>query len=476
MDIHRILEYKIGNIPVLFFALLFSLLGLSLLTPILGLQLWVGVLAGLIVLGIIFTTFTEYRYSLILLLFYAYFLFLFARILNIPIPLGLPFDLLLGIICISAVVKYSKGNALTNKNPFTTPIGIALLIYLAFDIFELFNPYSYDLSWGVSPFKVTVAYVIGFYVFYKAFDNVRFIKLFMFAWLALSLIAALYGLKQEYIGLTEWEWQWLTNDPKRYSLTFQWGRLRKWSIFSDASAFGLVMSYSAISCFVLMLGPFKTIYRVIALISGILMTVAMSYSGTRTATAMVPLGLGIYFLMNMNNRLTVGVAIISAFIFMAIMFGPFYSPTIIRIRSTFDTDDPSLAFRGFKRERLQDYVLNHPIGGGLGTANETAGRLSTTYDPDNGYLRTALDKGVLGLLIQLGLFFTVMLKAINGYYASEDKKIKSIYASFIASFFAITVAQFFQDSVDQKPVNFIISAGFAMVVRLKEFDYKDINN
>lgn len=473
MTLHKFLEYKILGVPILFFVLLGALLGFGFLTPFLGIKVWAGVLGLVIVLGVLFTTFTDYKYGLLILVFYAYFLFFIGNILKLNIPVGVPFDLLLFAIAIAAAIKsYNSNKIISNSHPFGTPLGIMLLIWGCYDVVQLINPNTYSVALGISPVRVTIAFLVGFYAFYKAFDDLKFIKLFVITTLALSLFGAIYGLKQEYIGLADWEWEWLTSDPRRYSLMYQWGRVRKWSIFSDVSTFGIVMAFSAISCFILMLGPFRKTYRFLLFFAGLLMIMAMSYSGTRTATAMLPLGLGIYFLMNMNNKVTVGVAVLAGLVFLAIMYGPFYGPTLTRIRSTFNSDDPSLGFREYKRKKLQNYVYTHPIGGGLGTANETAGRLSTTYDPDNGYLRTALDKGMPGLLIQLALFFTILWTAVTGYYNTESKKIRILFASFIGSFFAISVAQFFQDAVEQKPVNFIIISFLAMIVRLKEVDQK----
>ncbi|MEM7106950.1 MAG: O-antigen ligase family protein [Bacteroidota bacterium] len=425
-----------------------------------------------IVASIVFTTFTDYRYALIILLAYGYFLFFIGNILNINVPVGVPFDLLLFTIFLAVLIKnnFSTSIPRLETNPYKTPLGIILLIWAGFDFLTIFNPLTYGLYLGVPPIRVTLTFVLGFYIFYQASTSYSFIKLFIIAFLALSILGGLYGLKQEFIGLADWEWKWLTSDPRRYSLFYQWGRIRKWSFFSDVSTFGILMSFSAISCFILMLGPFKRVYRITALVGGVVMSLAMSYSGTRTAVAMIPLGLAIYFMLNMTNRITIGIAIGTLVVFLAVMYGPFYGPTFTRIRSTFNSDDPSLDFRGYKRKKLQEYVMSHPLGGGLGTANETAGRLSSTYDPDNGYLRTALDKGFPGLLLQFLFFFTILFTAIEAYFSCKNQKIKFIYASFIGSFFAISVAQFFQDAIEQKPTYYIITAYLAFIVRLKDYD------
>ncbi|MBL3658180.1 O-antigen ligase family protein [Fulvivirga sediminis] len=463
-------ERKLFGVPVLFFALLIFCAMITSLIPLFGWKLFGVVLGAVVGLSVVVIAFTSYRLALMIFGAYGFLLFLIGDTLRLNLPMGVPFEILIGIIFIAILVKnkYSEIHE-EDSNPFANAYGVTLLLFLGLDLILIVNS---PLESFIPSIRSTFSLVMGYYCFYKGFKSKQFIKNFIVLILALSFFGALYGLRQEYVGLTDAEWQWLTSDPRRFQLFYIWGHVRKWSFFSDVNACGLTMAFTGIFSIVMAFGPFKTTNRIILVVMAIAMLLTMSYSGTRTATAMVPLGLAFYFLLTIDKTRTLLISAAVILIFGALIFGPFYGSTLNRIRSTFNSDDPSLNFREYKRKKLQSYVLSHPIGGGLGTANETAGRLSTTYDPDNGYLRTALDKGIPGLLVQLALFFVFMILATNAFYDMKFERNKAITAAFMASFFAITVAQFFQDAVEQKPINLLIFSGIAMVLRLKELDDK----
>jgi len=119
---------------------------------------------------------------------------------------------------------------------------------------------------------------------------------------------------------------------------------------------------------------------------------------------------------------------------------------------------------------LQAHILRNPFGTGLGTANGVAKRLTVTADTDSGYLRTAVDKGILGLILQLGLYCSVMIIGVRAYYRCRDIQIKSIYAAYLSGFFALTFANFYQDVSDQKPLSILLIAVFAVMLRLENME------
>src|SRR5436190_20704998 len=130
--------------------------------------------------------------------------------------------------------------------------------------------------------------------------------------------------------------------------------MRKYSFLSDPSSYGLFMAMGGLACLVLALGPFSGILRLFLLGCGMISLVAMSYSGTRTATAMVAAGIAMYILLTLRSRQTIMFTVAAVFIGGILFFGPFYGGTINRIRSTFSpSEDPSMVVRDIKRQRLQ---------------------------------------------------------------------------------------------------------------------------
>src|SRR5690606_14492792 len=142
------------------------------------------------------------------------------------------------------------------------------------------------------------------------------------------------------------------------------------------------------------------------------------------------------------------------FIGLILLFGPFYGSTMSRLRSTFKaSEDPSMAVRDYKRTMFQDYVQTHPIGAGLNTVGNSGDRYSPghpmagQWDPDSGYLFTALETGWIGLLIIQGMFFIVLLSGINSFFSMTDPVLKTYMLVYIVPFLAMSVAHFAQDAM-----------------------------
>ncbi|MFZ6011977.1 MAG: O-antigen ligase family protein, partial [Bacteroidota bacterium] len=430
------------------------------------------IIVGCFLMGVIIKDFKIGFYALFAL---GIFMFYIDRVVPVPIPLGVAYDALAGFVFIALF--------LNNKNQrdwtlFKNPITITFFIITIYQILQFFNPYAVShVGWLVSLRNNTsfLMYVVCF----QLFRNVTDVRRFTAFWIGLATIVALYGIYQEIFGLTDAEWAWMYRIPDRIKLYFIWGRMRKFSLLSDPSSFGLFMAFSAIACVVMAMGPFKFLTRILYGFLAVIMFMSMSYSGTRTAIAMVAVGLGFYILMTIRNKKTMIATMAAVFIGVIIFFGPFYGGTINRIRSTFNPDeDASMSVRDRKRVRLQTYVLTHPIGGGLFTTGQNGMRysrgheLAGGWDPDSGYLLTALEMGWIGLIIFQVFFFLIMVKGINNYFSINDPLLKTYTLAYIVPFMALSVAHFTQDAMFQKPVNLIIIATYALVIKMPTFEKK----
>jgi hypothetical protein len=137
-----------------------------------------------------------------------------------------------------------------------------------------------------------------------------------------------------------------------------------------------------------------------------------------------------------------------------------------------------MSVRDTKRTRMQEYVRTHPIGGGISTTGKngvkySAGHyLAGGWDPDSGYLLTALEMGWIGLLIFQVFFFIVIVTGIKNYFAINDPLIKTYILTYLVPFLALSVAHFTQDAIFQKPVNVIVIVAYALMIKLPSFEKK----
>jgi putative inorganic carbon (HCO3(-)) transporter len=441
-----------------------------------------GVAGGIMAVGgigamlLVLLVFNNYRDGFLLIVFYSFFMFHIYRIIPpsmAGIPVGVGVDLLLVLVLLSVLVHKQRPGEKLESSSYKNPVIYAFMIFLGYTMLLLLHPSSRSVLGRVVAVREMIMLVTSLLIVLHVFRTDKMIKFFLKFWIFFATLAALYGIYQEIFGLQDWELRWLNSNPETAKLAFIWGHYRKWSFLSDINAFGLFMSYAGIVCIVLALGPFSILKRAVLASAGCLMLVSMTYSGTRTAMAMVVFGFLFYVVISLHKLSTLVVAFVFTACFLGIYFGPFYGGTFSRIRSTVNvSEDASMNVRKSTRSRMQPYIQAHPFGGGLNTAghvglqNEPDHTLAGQWDPDSGYLKTALERGYIGLLIQLGLYATILIFGIINYFKTTDPSIKIIYCAYLCGFFALSIANFAQDSMEQKPVNLILMGSIASMIAL----------
>lgn len=392
-----------------------------------------------------------------------------------------PFGVVLDVVSVLAFIAMFFIKDKRRWVGLRSPITYAFTLIVIYQLLQAFNPNAVSITGWLVALRGNTSFLL-FFVFFAMFASFTQVKRFTIVWLGLAAVVALYGIYQEQFGLSPKEMAWVHASPGRVDLLFIWGHLRKFSFLSDPSSFGLFMAFSGLASLAMAIGPFQPLHRMAFLFMGIIMLMSMGYSGTRTAFAMVAVGVAFYLVLTLRNRKTIllGAVVVVATILM--LFGPFHGSTINRVRSTVNmNEDASMGVRDRKRIRLQEYVISHPIGGGLNTTGINGVRysmghpLALGFDPDSGYLMTALELGWIGLIIGLGFFFLVMLKGIQNYFELDDPLLKTITLAYIVPFMALSVAHYAQDAMWGKPVYMVIIATSALMIRLPSLQNRTLN-
>jgi putative inorganic carbon (hco3(-)) transporter len=432
----------------------------------------IGSILGITLLG---AAVKDYRIGFYALFTMAIFMFYFDRMMTINFPVGTIYD---GLAALTFVAIFLNGQNKTDWSVFRSPITITFLIITFYQVLQVFNPSAVSrVAWLVA--MRTNTSILIFLVCFQMFSTLKDVKRFTTYWLVISMIVTLYGFYQEFIGLTDFEMNWITGNPERLKLYFIWGKMRKFSFLSDPSAYGLFTAMGGLAFMALAMGPFKASFRLCMAFCAMLHFIAMSYSGTRTAIAMVAVGIVFYIILTLRNKNTLVAAVVMVFFGAIMLFGPFYGGTMNRIRSTFNpSEDPSMEVRDKKRIRLQQYILAHPIGGGLNTTGQNGVRYSSGHplaqgwDADSGYLFIGLEMGYIGLVLFLVLFFLVIVKGINNYFYINDPLLKTINVAYLVPLMALSVAHFTQDAMFTKPMNIVVLAAYAVILRVATFEKK----
>lgn len=460
------------------FAIFALLLLLSLATTYViayqGMVMGIWVLLASLGILLVAIVLKDYRVGFYLIFFMGIFMFYVDRMAHITFPTGTVYDALI-VLVFAAMLMEKKYHDWTRFKNSVTIMFVVLMVYQAL---QLFNPSANSVVGWLVSLRGTTSFLL-YIVCFHMFSSVKEVTRFTVVWLTTALVIALYGVYQHVFGLNGFELAWMNEEPERADLYIIWGQLRVFSFLSDPSAFGLFTGASGLAAMVLALGPFKWFYRLGFAVLTVILLVAMSYSGTRTAMALVAVGIAFYIIIMLHNRKTLIASVIMVIFGAALLFGPFYGGTINRLRSTFNaSEDPSMAVRDIKRIRLQEYVQTHPIGGGLNTVGKNGDRyspgheLAGPWDPDSGYLLTALETGPIGLLIFQGMFFIVLLKGINNFFAIRDPLLKTYLLVYIVPFMALSVAHFTQDAMFHKPTIMVVFATYALVLKIPAFERK----
>lgn len=415
----------------------------------------------------------NFRYGTFLLFLYSAVIFQVARMLDSGLPFGILFDFMIILAFISVLFSRNDNNKLDFK--FSSSITRIYIITFIYFGFQIANPAATSIAgWLASSRSFTL--LLLYFVFLSFFSNTISIKRFIYLWLMIAIVAALYGLSQEFLGLMDFEWKYIYAVPERYSLFYNWGHMRVFSIFSDPSTFGIFMAFSGLSSLILAFGPFNVTKRVLLLLFSLVMFLSMSFSGTRTAYALVMVGVVFFIVLNIKNPKVLAGSMVMVMGFVILMVGPFYSGPIIRMRSTFKLgDDPSMRVRDNNRVIYQKYIQTHPIGGGVNTAGVPGLKYSPSHPlagrpPDSGYIKTALELGWIGLIIAMALNATVVFKGISNHYKLKNSRLKTYNIAFAIPFFALSVANFTQDAMIQKPIIVPIIATYALMVKIMDIE------
>lgn len=461
---------------LIYILLSFISVGLAFGISVFGTTLGVVFLAIIIGFPVAIYSGVNLKFGIICLLSFSYCLGFNRFIPNVP--LGIAMDVLLTFMLIGLLVDKWKRN---DYSAAGNPISYVVWIWIIYNFLEFLNPMASRQVW-IYVIRGIALLMMFYFIVLHATDNFKFVKTIINLWLVLTLIGALYGLFQEFHGLTQAEKDWVARDEFRFNLIFNWGRYRIFSFFTDPTVFGILMAYTGLFCIALLPGPFSFGYKIFLTVCAGIMLLAMVYAGTRTAYALVPAGLLFFALLTLQKRTLIICAVIgglgAAIIFSDIRsVGPFLTTNNLeRIRSAFKpSEDPSFKVREKSQAFIKPFIQSHPFGAGLGSIGIWSVRFTPNsplakFAPDSGYVRVAVELGWVGLIVYCIFFITVLIVGVRNYYRMKDPLLRTYMAALLAVVFGIVIANYPQEALIQAPTILIFYIIMAFIVRLKKLD------
>lgn len=411
--------------------------------------------------------------------FYCIILFtLPARLFSFELPLGvvIPATGYLSVLCVLSG-QYRKRT--DSAGFWKTPISLMMLVIFSFQLLEVFNPEIESRAGWWNFFQKQILYLLFYYVSFLMLDSLEKIRRFVKYWIILSIIVALWAVKQQFLGFTDFEEAYIHSDPNITNLLFQGGMFRKYSLLPDPAAFGIMSASSGLFTLVLAIRtPIKK-YRIQLYLITLLLIIASTYSGTRTCNVMLVAGLLAYIIFTFNEKRTLILSFVSLCLAIFLLFGPTRnSPIISRMKTTLQgSKEPSNMVRDANRKNIQPYIYEHPMGGGLQTCGEEGRKFYPDhrlagYPPDSGYMKIMLEQGWIGLAIHIIFYFFILHRGITGFYDCRKKEIKTLYMAFTVCFFSLIVGQYSQLGISQYPQYLFYLATLVIFYKLKEYDTK----
>ncbi|WP_338874065.1 O-antigen ligase family protein [Spirosoma sp. SC4-14] len=378
----------------------------------------------------------------------------FTRFVQSDLPFGLSLDGVLMLTLLSVFLNAKR----MNWKRLRHPVYFLLVFWLVYTILELLNPEApYKPAWFYHARAFSLNWFYMATIMLVVPITKEEIKLLIKTWLIWSFLAAIWGFKQQYIGLAEAEERWLAEGNAKTHLL--WGQLRTFSFYSDASQFGAEMASATLFCSFKFAEEKRIIHRLFYLGLAFIFFWAFAISGTRSAFFVLIAGFPAYLVLRRNLKLILQGAAIAIPILAILLFTHIGDSNyhIYRIRTALHPgEDASFLVRLENQQKLRAYLKNLPFGAGIGTSADTGARFSPDHfaaqiPPDSWYVEIWIETGIVGLTIYL-----LMIAGIVGYgtykvWQIKDPWLFKLMVALLADFIGIALMCYSNPTLSQFP-------------------------
>ncbi|AEV34335.1 hypothetical protein Oweho_3385 [Owenweeksia hongkongensis DSM 17368] len=431
------------------------------------------VLATPVIALFLFILFQNPKFGIYSSLFISFLIPTFTKFVY-DLPYGLAIETILILTYIVLFLKHFKE---INLTPAKNIVVALMFIWMAYIVLQLANPEAKSvIAWAYAMRGIALFQLLLIPLVFILLKTKRDLTQFIVFYFALSIIGFIWAAKQHQLGLTEAESQYLYNSgAAKTHLLF--GKLRVFSIYFDAGTFGAVAGQVCIISALLILGPFKKLYKYIFLIIALFAFYGMMVSGTRGALAIPAVGTIVYVILIKNIRyIIVGLTIlIFGFVFLKFTTIGHSSYDIRRLRSALDPKDASLNVRLENREKLTEYLKGKPFGGGVGSVGAIGLQFSpntwlANFPPDGLYTRIRAETGIVGYCIYLFIWLLILYKGFRICWNLKNPTYKSLATAFLASYAGVLVSNYGNEVMTQYPINYATFITLAFIFIIKKWD------
>jgi putative inorganic carbon (hco3(-)) transporter len=382
-----------------------------------------------------------------------------TRFLNAEAPVGTALD---GLLVLTLVGVFLNGRQMNWKR-LRNPAFYVLILWVSYTILEYFNPNApYRPAWFYHARSFSLSwFILGIIVSVTPITKAN-VWLMIRTWLVWSVLAALWGFKQQYLGLTSSEVAWLAAGNERTHVL--WGQLRSFSFYSDAGQFGSEMAGVSLVCLILFFRTKNLFHKLCWGVLAALLFWGFAVSATRSALFVLIAGYPAYLgLQRKIWPIIQGVAM-AAPLLAVLLFTNIGDSVyqIYRIRTALrPTKDESFLVRLENQKKIRAYMKDLPFGTGMGTSSATGMRFSPNHwaaqiPPDSWYVQLWIETGFVGLSVYLFMLAVMILWGTYQLWRIKDPWLFTMMIALLAEFIGIAVVSYSNPILAQFPTSSVL--------------------
>lgn len=358
---------------------------------------------------------------------------------------------------------------------------VLMSLWFLISILQIMNPGSTEMAWlqeirsaALYPFLIIP---LGFLILTKN----KHLDIFFILIIGLSVLAALNGIKQLYIGPSPGELDFLNSGGSVTHIL--WGRLRVFSFYSDAGQFGASQAHIGLIALIMSLGPFKLWKRLALAACAFLLLYGMLISGTRGALFAIIVGGFVAIILSKKFKVLFwgGLLAIGFLGFLKFTHIGDGNYQIYRLRTALNPEDPSLNVRFNTQRNLREYMSTRPFGGGLGVIGAfgmqyNKDKYLSTVQPDSYFVKIWAMYGIVGLTIWLCIMLFILGRCCGIVWKIEDEALKVKMIALTSGYAGILFCSYGNEVINTMPSSIVIYLSWVLIFTSPILEKKPASN
>lgn len=369
------------------------------------------------------------------------------------LPAGVITDGLLLLIILVFLLRTLDGSvdASGSHNPLT----LLSAVWLLYCVLLVFNPITSFPDWAAGVRGLALYLFLFPLLTAILLNQYKQLKVFLFIWSVLTLIAISKALMQKFVGFDPAERYWLYVLGGSTTHIIYTG-IRYFSFFTDAASFGSAMGMSMVVFSVAAIYMRSSRLRYYYLAVALLACYGMMISGTRAAIAVPFAGYAFYIILSKEWKIIIPglILIICAFVFFKFTFIGHGNTEIRRMRSAFNvTRDASFEARKSNQAEMRIFMKEHPFGIGIGKAKRAEpGDFMYELPTDSSLVYIWVETGVVGLILFLSIFLITFVRGTyDVWFRIGDRQLRGIISALLSGVGGMIVCAYGNETLQQFP-------------------------